>query len=113
VQEIAKADICLGGQFGMTEKANLVIGYKCFQMVAMKKPVVLSESKGNKELFEDGKNCVFCKRGDSESLAHAILKLKRDSHLRENIADNAFKTFNYECSSVKIGNDIKEIIENI
>ncbi|MDZ7343871.1 MAG: glycosyltransferase [candidate division KSB1 bacterium] len=111
VARIAQADICLGGQFGLSEKADLVIGYKCFQMIAMGKATVVSDSKGNRELLTHDFDCYMCKPGDPHALAEAILALKNDAWLRRRIAAESYRTFNTHCSLAKIGNDLRAIIE--
>ena len=42
---ISRADICLGGHFGKTEKAKRVIAGKTFQLASMKKAFILSEKR--------------------------------------------------------------------
>jgi len=38
--EISAADICLGGHFGLTEKAARVVPGKIYQILAMEKPII-------------------------------------------------------------------------
>lgn len=91
--EIAEADICLGGHFSDIEKAGRVIAGKTFQFIAMKKPVILGDGPGNRELFTDRSNCLLVRMADAESLARAILELKDDPLLRERIAELGYRTF--------------------
>ena len=108
-QEIARADICLGGQFGTTQKADLVIGYKCFQMLAMKKTVIVSNSTGNRELLTHGEDCLMCQAGDGKSLAEAILTIKDDPQRRRALARNAWRRFNDQCRPQRIGETLLQI----
>jgi len=96
--EIADADICLGGHFSAIPKAGRVIPGKVFQMIAMKKPIVLGDGPGNKELFQHKKNAFFCERANPEAIADSIATLKNDLSLRERIAENAYVTFREKCT---------------
>ncbi len=89
---IAKADICLGGQFSQNKKAKRVIAGKTFQFAVMGKAMILGENKANKELFENKKDCLMVEMGNTEELARAILVLKNDKELLEKIAANAIIT---------------------
>ncbi len=109
VDRIAQADICLGGQFGVTPKAGLVIGYKCFQMIAMGKAVIVSDSPGNRELLQHEKNCVMCPAGDAPALAAMIQHLKINEALRLRIAAESRKTFDEHCNLNRIGEEIGRI----
>ncbi len=91
--EIAKADCCLGGHFSDIEKAKRVIAGKTFQFIAMKKPVIVGDCPGNRELFSDRQNALFVGMADADSLAHAILELKNDANLRGRIAEAGYETF--------------------
>lgn len=110
VDHIAQADICLGGQFGLSVKADLVIGYKCFQMLACKKAVVVSSSKGNLELLEHGKTAWMCKAGDEHSLAEVIRTLGINSELRQTLADASWQVYNENCSPEVIGSELVKLI---
>jgi glycosyltransferase involved in cell wall biosynthesis len=91
--EIAQADICLGGHFSDIDKAGRVIAGKTFQFLAMKKPVIVGDCAGNRELLTDRQNALFVRMADAESLAKAIMELKNDVALREQIAGEGYKTF--------------------
>jgi glycosyltransferase involved in cell wall biosynthesis len=67
---IARSDICLGGHFGNTEKAKMVIAGKTFQFVAMERPTLVSDNRANRELFDD--TTYFCIHGSGQSIAKTI-----------------------------------------
>lgn len=113
VDRIAQADICLGGQFGVTPKAELVIGYKCFQMIAMGKAVIVSDSPGNRELLQHEKNCVMCPAGNAEALAEMIRYLKNNEALRRRIAEESRRTFEEHCNLNRIGEEISRIAMSV
>lgn len=88
---INKADICLGGPFGTSDKANRVITGKTYQFAAMGKPLILGNTTGNKELFANEENCLLVTRNNESELAQAVLKLKNNHNLRDQIGKNAHK----------------------
>jgi len=77
--EIAKANLCLGGHFAKSiPKANRVIAGKTYQFVNMKKPTILGENSANLELFDNNNNEIFyCEMGNANQLANTILKLSK------------------------------------
>jgi glycosyltransferase involved in cell wall biosynthesis len=109
---IADADICLGGHFGSGEKARRVVPNKVFQMIAMKKPVIVSDSGASVEAgFIDRRNALFCKMQDEKAIADSILKLAKNKRLRDNIAKKSFNLFNEKYSTKAIGKDFLNIIQ--
>jgi len=109
---IQKADIQLG-IFGNSLKTKLVIPNKAYTALAMKKPLITSETIAIKELFKDKFNCLLCNRADPVSLANKILKLYENEKLRIKIANNGFQTYLKNCTpqilAEKLLNEIKEI----
>lgn len=110
VKRIGRADICLGGQFGTSKKADLVIGYKCYQMMACGKPLIVSASRGNRELLTHMHDCYMCSAGSAHSLADAILVLAGNPELRSRLGKNALKTYRKECSDEQIGLLLHQLI---
>ena len=70
-EEIAEADICLGGPFGNTLQAQRVITGKTFQFLRSGKPTVIGEIKEDTG-FVDKQNCLLVSQGSAKSLADAI-----------------------------------------
>ena len=91
--EIAQSDLCLGGHFSDNDKAGRVIAGKTFQFIAMKKPVIVGDCAGNRELLTDRKNAFFVAMADAEALANAILELRSNVALRAYIAEGGYDTF--------------------
>jgi glycosyltransferase involved in cell wall biosynthesis len=108
--ERRKADICLGGHFGETNKAKRVIPGKVYDCLSARKPVILGNNPANRELFEDGKNVIFVEHGNPEQLADAILNLKNDEVIREKIAEQGYKLFLEKCTPFHVVNGL---IENL
>ena len=114
--EISGADICLGGHFGVSDKANRVVPGKIYQMLAMRKPVIAADTAANKELLKHGVSTYFCPAGNPEALADAILCLHRDRGLREQISNGGRETYEKYCSEAvvteKLGKLIVEMINS-
>jgi glycosyltransferase involved in cell wall biosynthesis len=108
--EIAKSDVCLGGHFSNIDKAKRVISGKTYQFVAMKKPVIIGDNPANRELFEHRKNAMLVEMANADALADAILELKEDDGMREQIAEGAYKIFSNQCTPHAIAKDIKKIM---
>lgn len=97
--EIAQSDVCLGGHFSDIDKAKRVVAGKTFQFLAMKKPVIVGDCPGNRELLTDRHDSLFVRMADGAALAGAILELKKSPGLRERIAEEGYRTFVRRCST--------------
>jgi glycosyltransferase involved in cell wall biosynthesis len=102
---IGESDVCLG-IFGGTEKAVNVIPNKAYETLAMKKPLITGKSPAIVEIFNDKKNVVLCEMANPESIAEAILLLRNDKELRENIAEEGYKMFMENLTPKKVGEDM-------
>ncbi|RII25026.1 MAG: glycosyl transferase family 1 [Geobacter sp.] len=110
--EISRADVCLGGHFSDIDKAKRVIAGKTFQFIAMKKPVIVGDCPGNREIFIDRQNAVMVRMADAVSLADAILELSDNAALREKIAEEGYKVFIKKCNTAAIGRALAGIFNN-
>lgn len=84
-KKIAEADICLGGPFSDSPKAQRVITGKTFQFLAMGKPVIVGKTSGNQELLINQVNCLMVAPGDAQALAVAVRQLVDDIQLRHRL----------------------------
>lgn len=107
---ISSADICLG-IFGKGEKAKRVVPHKIFQALAMRKPVITLRTPAVKEFFSHKENAFFCPTTDPSHLAQAILELKKDPALREEIADRGYRLVTQKFSPEAIGCRLIDILE--
>jgi glycosyltransferase involved in cell wall biosynthesis len=110
--EIAQADICLGGHFSDSDKARRVIAGKTFQFLAMKKPVIVGDCPGNRELLTDREEALFVTMADAGALTNAILELRNNATLREHIAEEGYKTFMENCSTGAIAEKLARIMRH-
>jgi len=108
----AKADIGLG-IFGETNKAKKVIPHKIFDLMAMKKSIITGDSPAVREILTDKKNVILCKMANTKSLAESILLLKNNRQLREKISVNAYNLFKKKFTRKKIGEELKDILEEL
>jgi glycosyltransferase involved in cell wall biosynthesis len=108
--EISQADICLGGHFSNIDKAKRVIAGKTFQFLAMKKPVIVGDCTGNRELLTNRENALFVTMADAGALAEGILELKANKELRERIAAVGYKIFMEKCRIDAVGAELKTAI---
>lgn len=111
--EIAAASICLGGHFGISDKANRVIPGKIYQMLAMGKPVIAADSLINKELLQHGVSAYLCPPGDPTALARAILDLHRDPQLGKRIGMGGRETYEKYCSESIVTEKLRKLISEI
>ncbi len=112
IKHIMDADICLG-IFGNTDKAKRVIPCKIYDSMALGKPVITGDSPAVRELLTDGKDVMLCNMADPESLANAILEIKNNNELRENIGQNAFETFEAHASPEAIGRELLKSLSKL
>lgn len=105
---IAQADVCLGGHFSSTGKAQRVIAGKTFQFLAMRRATVVSDTPGNRELLTDRRDCLMVPLNDPERLAHSIALLCDDASLRGRIAAEGCRTF--ERSMKRIETDLATVV---
>ncbi len=105
---IQEADVGLG-IFGTTSKAERVIPYKVFDVLAARKPVITRDSLAIRELLEHNKNALLCRPGDGLDLAHCIRRLRSEAGLAERLAMAGYKSFKEQASPLAIGLAFKKM----
>ena len=110
---IARASICLGGHFSAIGKAQRVIAGKTYQFLAMAKPTIVGDNPANRELFTHKKNVYMCRMADEEALAAAIMTLKNDQRLREQIVTGGFRLVTSTLNAQKLSRDLLSIIKKV
>lgn len=93
IEEIAAAEIGLGGHYSTVPKAKQVIAGKVYELIAMRRPVIVGDSPATRELFVDGENALLCQMGSPESLADAVARLAADPALAEHLAANGYELY--------------------
>jgi len=112
-EEIAAASICLGGHFGISDKANRVIPGKIYQMLAMGKPIIAADSLANRELLQHGISAYLCPPGDPTALAKAILDLHRHPQLGKKIGMGGRETYKNFCSESIVTEKLRKLVSEL
>ncbi|MDZ7338626.1 MAG: glycosyltransferase [candidate division KSB1 bacterium] len=109
---MSRADVCLG-IFGDNERVSRVVTNKVIEAIAVGKPLISSRNAPIQELLVDGESVLLCERANPESLAQAILRLKRDPGLRHKIAQGGHKVFLEHCTCHLLGKQLKAIASEL
>lgn len=111
--EIAQADICLGGPFGSSGKAQRVITGKTFQFIAMGKPTIVSDSPANRELLVHARSALMCPPADPQALAETVRELYTSPSLRQAIGSGGLELFRTRLAARHIAGDLAKIIQRV
>ena len=111
--EISHADICLGGHFGVSDKAGRVIPGKVYQILAVARPLIASDSPANRVLFGETQSAILIPAGDPQALAKAILTLHSNSTLRQTLLKNSRKLYKAHCSERIITERLTQILQKL
>lgn len=111
--EMAAADVCLGGHFGHSEKAKRVIPGKIYQILAMQRPVIASDTPGNRELLQHNETAYLVPPEDPAALAAAIRDLHRTPALRTQLAMRGRALYDACCSEAVITAHVEEMVDRL
>ncbi|MDX1437402.1 MAG: glycosyltransferase [Anaerolineales bacterium] len=111
--EIAQADILLGGHFGTSDKAGRVIPGKIYQILAMAKPVIAGDTPANRSLLTHLEDAYLCPAGNPGALESAIRKLAGEKSLRVAMAQAGRKTYLQYASEEVITRKVLHIVEGL
>ena len=76
-KKIAMADLCVAGHFNVyIGKADRTIPGKAYIYELMKKPMILGDTRANRELFTEDDRHMFVKRGSAKELAECIKRFR-------------------------------------
>jgi glycosyltransferase involved in cell wall biosynthesis len=110
-QAISSADLCLG-IFGSTEKAQRVVPHKVFQALAMRKAVITARTPAIEEFFSHRQDIFLCSESSADYLAEAVLELKKNETLRENMAEKGYQLVREKYSPRALGRDLLIILKD-
>ena len=111
--EINQADICLGGHFGVSDKAQRVVPGKVYQMLAMAKPIIATSTVANTKLLTHLKTAYLCPPENPNALAKAILELHKNEDLRQKLATAGRKLYEQSCSEAIIQQQLEIVIAQL
>lgn len=108
----AESDICLGGPFGNTLQARMVITGKTYQFLAMGAPTMVGDVD-EATPFEDGKNCLLVKQADSSAIATKIEWACNHKEELKKIGQNGRKTYESHYSSKVVNQRVADLLGGI
>lgn len=111
--EIEKADICLGGHFGESAKADRVVPGKIYQMLAMGKPIIATNMSANNQLLQHGETAYLIAPNNATELACAISTLNNDRTLQQKISHGGRLLYTSSASEMVITEQLRAIVSNI
>ncbi|MFX0132326.1 MAG: glycosyltransferase [Candidatus Hodarchaeota archaeon] len=109
---ISQFDIGLG-IFGDGIKTQIVIPNKVLEGIAMKIPMITSDTPAIREVFTNNENIILCQPASTKSLADAIIKLKNNESLRLKIKENAYNLFKSRYTVEKMGIELLKLLNQI
>jgi glycosyltransferase involved in cell wall biosynthesis len=107
---INEMDVCLG-IFGDSLKAELVIPNKIYHYAACRKPIITADTKGIREIFENGKN-IHLSSNDDISLARSVEILVDSLAYRSELATNAYELVSRRFNEKMIAGEFLSEVEN-
>lgn len=109
--ELARAHICLGGHFGISEKSQRVVPGKIYQMMATQRTIIAADSPANRDLLTHGKSALLVPPGNSSRLAEAVQMLHDAPQMRAEFAREARGVYQAKCSEQVIQAKLALIVE--
>ena len=109
--EIARADICLGGHFGASDKAGRVVPGKVYQILAMARPLIASDSPANRGVLTHNVSAHLRPPGNPPAPAAAILTLHQIPTHRAQLAQAGRAVYSAQCSEAVITAHLRKIIQ--
>jgi glycosyltransferase involved in cell wall biosynthesis len=112
VRHIAQADICLGA-FGITPQSMMTVQNKIYESLAMAKPVITGDSPAIRQTLVHGTHAWLVERASSMALATAIVTLRANAPLRQQLALNGYRLFQDNFTIAKLGERFREHLLHI
>ncbi len=100
------------GQFSTNTRLERTIQHKNSEALALGQPLITRDSASNREVFEDGVNCLFVRAGDAEALAEKIIYAREHPEVLKRLATGAFQTYREKLSAQVLGEQISSILKS-
>ena len=110
IAHIAKADVCLG-TFGLTPQGLITVQNKIYECLAMAKPIITGDSPAMRRAFTHKKHVYLCQRESGSSITEAILTIKSDPSLCQNLSQNGFVIYKKMYSFNRIADMLDTVIQ--
>jgi len=109
---MSNADCCLG-IFGENPRTLRVLTNKVIESIAVARPLISARNEPVQELLQDHESAMLVERANPESIAAAILELKKDEKLRKQIAENGHKAFQENCTLEVFARRLNTVIQEM
>ncbi len=94
------------GQFGANKRMDRTIQHKTFEALALGMPYITRDSLSNREILEDGGNCLFVPPESPEKIAEKIIFLKGNPEVRQRIGKGGRETFEKKVSEEVLSKEV-------
>ncbi len=109
---VANTQLTLGGPFGDTTQARMVVTGKTYQFLACNAPVLVGETEV-KTSFKDGINCLSVPLGDPLALANKITWAYKNPKKLEAIRVAGRKLYEDEFAPASLSHQLGKILERL
>jgi glycosyltransferase involved in cell wall biosynthesis len=109
LKHISDADICLGA-FGDTPQSLMTIQNKIYECMAMGKPVITGASPATETTLPEGV-ILLCNRDNPQDIADAILTLKNQPELMQQLSQNALLYYQQHVSIDSLGKQLRNHLQ--
>lgn len=107
-----QAHLVLGGPFGNTPQANMVVTGKTYQFLASRTPVLIGQTIASNQ-FVDGQNCLSVPLGDAPALADKILWATKHPRQLETIASEGYELYKQNFSYPALAIQMETILKRL
>ena len=111
-RKAAEADVLLG-VFGTTPQSMMTVQNKIYEGLAMARPVITGDAPTVRNAFKHGEHVYLCERASGKSLSEAILLLRNDSELCQNLACQSYALFSSQYAPELLVAQLKQYLENL
>lgn len=107
---MAESAVCLGGPFGNTLQATMVITGKSYQSLAMGVPTLIGSTK-ELGILRDKENCLIVPQGDAKALAGALEWAYTHQAELERIGQQGKAVYGKYYSNSVVAKDLQAIVQ--